>query len=185
MKKALTIFAAAVAFCIGAKAQDIIVPEGYEMVDSLVYTPVSSIDRSLDGKSILQVLPEGINVSQSQDLRKALEDHVEANRTKQYSGYRIRIYFDNKQDSRYESESEMNRFKAKYHGMQAYRSYTNPFFKVTVGDFRTKFEAQEMLKVIQLDFPAAFVVREKFKYPAMDASSYQVDTVRFIRQIAE
>ncbi len=185
MKKALTVFAAAATLCIGAKAQDITVPEGYELVDSLVYTPVSSIDGTLDGKDILQVLPEDVSVSQSQEMSKSLTDHVEANISKQYSGYRIRIYFDNKQNSRYESESEMNRFKAKYHGMQAYRSYTNPFFKVTVGDFRTKFEAQETLKEIQKDFPAAFVVREKFKYPAMDTHSYQVDTVRFIRQIAE
>lgn len=185
MKKALFVFSAILAACLCANAQDIVIPEGYELVDSLVYTPVSSIDSSLVGKSIFQVLPDGVSISQSQDLRKTLSDHIESNEAKQYSGYRIRIYFDNKQNSRYESESEMNRFKAKYHGMYAYRSYTNPFFKVTVGDFRTKFEAQECLKEIQKDFPTAFVVKEKFRYPAMDATSYQVDTIRYIRPIAE
>lgn len=183
MKRIIMILSAIMAAGFGVAAQDIVIPEGYEYVDSVIYIPVSAVDRSLEGRDIYSVLPPQVTVSQTESMRQALENHIGKNSEKQYSGYRIRIYFDNKQVSRSESESEMARFKAKYPGIQAYRSYSNPFFKVTVGDFRTKAEAQELLKEIQRDFPAAFVVREKFRYPVLEAGSYQTDTVRYLRPI--
>ena len=33
-------------------AQEIVVPEGYELVDSIVYRPASAVDTSLVGKDI-------------------------------------------------------------------------------------------------------------------------------------
>ena len=185
MRKLFTAISAILAIGLSAHAQDIIVPDGYELVDSVVYIPVSSVDAEIDGKSIYAILPSDVTVRQSRDLKTKVESHVDENAEKTFSGYRIRIYFDNKQDSRAESEAEMNRFKAKYHGIQAYRSYSNPFFKVTVGDFRTKAEAQEQLKEIQKDFPTAFVVKEKFRYPVLDAGSYKTDTLKILKQKAE
>jgi hypothetical protein len=72
-----------------------------------------------------------------------------------------------------------------YHGIRAYRTYANPYFKVTVGDFRTKSEAMELLSRIKSIFPAAFVVKENISYPVVDKSNaYVVDTVKVLRPIS-
>jgi len=38
---------------------------------------------------------------------------------------------------------------------------------VTVGNFRTRLEAEALLQRIKGDFPDAFIVRERFKYPTI------------------
>ena len=59
----------------------------------------------------------------------------------------------------------MGRFKGMYPGIAAYRTYSNPFFKVTVGDFRTKSEAMRLLQQVKGSFPSAFIVKETINYP--------------------
>ena len=56
MKKllAVLIVLAAGAFCL--RAQDIVVPQGYQVVDSLVIRPSAQMDTSLMGKDIFRVL---------------------------------------------------------------------------------------------------------------------------------
>jgi len=159
------------------------VPEGYQLVDSLIYIPVSAVDTTISGSDIFSELPGNVRVNQSYQLRETMHSQVLKNESRQFNGWRIRIYFDNKQDSRVESEAMVNRFKAKYPGYAAYRSYANPFFKVTVGDFRTKADAVAALNRISRDFPTAFVVREKFKYPALEENSFIADTIQYLKPI--
>lgn len=151
----------------------------YETVDSLVYIPAAGVDESLVGRNIFN----DVTVHQSQAISKAMAGKIERNKSKKMSGYRIRIFFDNKQDSRGASEAAINRFKAAYPGHGAYRSFASPYFKVTVGDFRTKSEAMQMLQTVRADFPSALVVKENINYPIVDRKhSYKVDTVSVTRQ---
>ncbi len=127
----------------------------------------SSVDSTLVGRSIFNLLPSRekgskatVTVHQSQEIREAFNRQVAANASKRVVVYRIRIYNDNKQNARAASESAMSRFKAMYPGISAYRSYVNPFFKVTVGDFRSRPEADRLLQQLRGSFPTAFVVKE-------------------------
>lgn len=153
--------------------------QNYETVDSLVYTPVAGMDESLVGKDIFNE----VNVHQSQAISKAMAAKIEKNKSKKMTGYRVRIFFDNKQDSRGASEAAVNRFLSSYPGYGAYRSFASPFFKVTVGDFRTKSEAMHMLQTLRADFPSSIVVKENINYPIVDKNnSYIVDTVKVTRR---
>ena len=175
MKKLLVILAV----CLGMSAAQNLGAQNFETVDSLVYTPTSGMDETLVGKNIFNE----VNVHQSQAISKAMASKIEKNKTKKMTGYRVRIFFDNKQDSRGTSEAAMNRFKAAYPGYGAYRSFASPYFKVTVGDFRTKSEAMQMLQSVRADFPTALVVKENINYPIVDKkNAYKVDTVSVIRQ---
>ena len=101
------------------------------------------------------------------------------------NGFRVRIFFDNKQNSRGASEAAMNRFKGAFPGIPAYRSFTSPHFKVTVGDFRTKSEALRLLQAVKGMFPSAFIVKERINYPAADRGhAYVADTVQVYRPAA-
>lgn len=154
-------------------------PEGYEYVDSLVYVKVADIDSTCVGLDIL-----GMNITQSDALTNSMRHHIKTNPGRSISGYRVRIFFDNKQTARTESQRTLARFESMYPGIRAYRTYTNPYFKVTVGDCRTKSEAMAILARIKKTFPNAFIVKENIRYPIVDKShSYEVDTVRVLRPI--
>ena len=171
--------------------QEIIVPEGYELVDSIVYRPASAVDTLLVGKNILDIMPKKdsgavatVNVLQATTLDEAIQEHVTSNATRTLSGYRVRIFFDNKQTARVASEETLKRFESMYHDVVAYRTYANPYFKVTVGDFRTKSEAMALLERIRYEFPSAFVVKENISFPVVDTeNAFVVDTVKVLRPI--
>lgn len=173
-------------------AQEIEVPKGYELVDSLVYRHVSGVDTLLVGKDVFHIMPlkakggkADVEIYQSQEVASALRKQVEENVKRTMNGYRVRIFFDNKQTARTESEETLKRFETMYHDVKAYRTYANPYFKVTVGDFRTKSEAMELLSRIKREFPSAFVVKESIEFPVVDKNNaYIVDTVKVLRPIA-
>ena len=176
---------------IPASAQEIVVPDGYELVDSLVYRPVSSVDTTLAGRNVFSIMPSkdlgdkaAVEVYQSQEIMDLMNAHVESNREREISGYRVRIFFDNRQSARADSEEVLKRFESLYHDIVAYRTYANPYFKVTVGDFRTKSEAMSHLVRIRHDFPSAFVVKENINFPVVDRlNAYVVDTIKVLRPI--
>ena len=163
-------------------------PVGYVWADSIVYRPASAVDTTLVGKDIFQVMPEvaegksGVNIYQTDQVKDGVRRHVASNSGRELTGYRVRIFFDNKQTARVESEETLKRFESMYHDVVAYRSYANPYFKVTVGDFRTKSEAYRLLERIRHEFPSAFVVKESISFPVVDkTNSYVVDTVKVMR----
>lgn len=156
------------------------------MRDSLVYRQASAVDESLVGKSIFNLLSSEdggvIRIHQSQAIVGGMNGHIASNPQRALSGYRLRIFFDNQKTARSESETLMNSFLATHPGIPAYRSYQNPFFKVTVGDFRTKSEAAELLSRLKYEYPAAFIVKENINYPVADKlHAFSVDTVKVYR----
>ncbi len=175
----------------GVNRQGTEIPEGYELADSLIYRPTAAVDTSLAGRSVWSVLPSvakgdaaDVKVSQSGAMEAAFNFQMETNPARSISGYRVRIYFDNSQGSRQESEEILERFSGQYHGVPVYRTYTNPYFKVTVGDFRTRSEAMSLLVKLRNEFPRALLVREKINWPAADANfTYTVDTVKVLRPV--
>lgn len=183
MKRLFIAFALALAVCTGLGAQNIIIPEGYELVDSIVYRPAATADSTLVGKSVFDY--SGADIQQDAAVASAMGKHLAANREKTLTGYRVRIFFDNKQNARGASEEVVKRFRASHPGVPSYRSYMNPFFKVTVGDFRTKSEAMQLFQVLVQEFPAAFVVKENINYPAIEKQdNYVTDTLHILRRIS-
>lgn len=153
-------------------------PEGYEYVDSVVYRPAAAVDSSLVGQDIFR----SVSVSQSEMVERSVKKHIESNAKRTINGYRVRIFFDNRQTARSESEQTIKKFVNMFHDVSAYRTYTNPYFKVTVGDCRTKSEAMALLARIKGAFPSAFVVKENINYPIVDKdNAYVVDTVKVLR----
>lgn len=162
---------------------------GVDYVDSLVYRIVPAVDSLLLGADVFQAMPEkangkaGVVIRQSQMVEESMRTHVIDNRTRPITGYRIRIFFDNSQNARKNSASTLDAFLSSFRGIPAYRSYANPYFKVTVGDYRTKAEAMANLANIKKSFPSAFIVKEKINYPQIGSRlmTTVVDTVKVYR----
>lgn len=75
-------------------------------------------------------------------------------------GYRVKIHFSADKSKMKEAQS---RFSGKYSDVATYEDYQQPNWVVMVGDFKTKLEAQELLKTIKGDFPYAFIVKSRVR----------------------
>lgn len=81
-----------------------------------------------------------------------------------FSGFRIQIQFGSDRNG---ANTVKTDFSTKYPGYSTYLTYQQPYFKVCVGDFRTKLEATGVLSKIKKDYPGAFVVRDKINPPPL------------------
>ncbi|MCD4711563.1 MAG: SPOR domain-containing protein [Bacteroidales bacterium] len=73
-------------------------------------------------------------------------------------GYRIRIYSGSGIGAKKEQQQVRARFLSLYPGLDAYNRYDEPFFKVYVGDCRTRSEALKLNDRIRRNFPNPFIV---------------------------
>lgn len=91
-------------------------------------------------------------------LEKKAEYHKLTNG--EIDGYRIKIHFGVDRDV---AKNVRSKFSSKFSDISTYEEYQQPNFVVLVGDYRTKLEAFEALKKIQLEFTNAFIVKGKIK----------------------
>lgn len=75
-------------------------------------------------------------------------------------GYRVKIHFSADKSKAREAQTK---FDSKYTGIASYEDYQQPNFVIMVGDFKTRLEAQELLKTIKSDFPYAFIVKSRVR----------------------
>lgn len=108
-----------------------------------------------------------LKVIQTDRFAGAFANYVLTNADRHITGYRVRIYFDNVRQSRAISETIASEFAAEYPDIPVYRSYSSPFFKVTVGDFRTKDEALQFANRLGNRYPSVFPVCETINYPSL------------------
>lgn len=132
------------------------------------------VDSTLIGRDIFSLLPEDMVVMQGGEVRQALNNQILKNEGRVYSGFRIRIFIDSKRGAREASLAMLEKFNKQYPMVLAYRSYSAPNFKVSVGNFRNRVEAEAFLREIIADFPGAFIVRDRFKFPSLGAPEIPV-----------
>ena len=119
------------------------------------------LDSTLAGVDILSL----VDVNQSDAITEAFDQYTENNKSRQIAGYRVRIFFDNSRSARTRSEEVARKFAGSHPGVKVYRSHVNPYFKVTVGNFRTRDEAQKFAGSISGTYPSVFLVKEHIQYP--------------------
>lgn len=81
------------------------------------------------------------------------------NGPKKVKGYRIMVYTGSTPSARGEAGAARGR-ALKLFSFPAYMFYETPYFKVTIGNFRTIEEAQRQLERVRKHFPKAFIVHE-------------------------
>jgi hypothetical protein len=83
-------------------------------------------------------------------------------------GYRVQIYMGSNRQSAYGAQT---RFLGDYPEFRTYISYTEPNFKVQVGDFRTRLEAQKLMNELREAYPSMFIIPGKINPPKADTSN--------------
>jgi hypothetical protein len=80
-------------------------------------------------------------------------------------GYRICIYLDSGQEANKKADQERAKFISRFEDAKSYKKFEYPYFKVYVGDFRTKSEAWMFLKLMENDYPDAFIREDIVAFP--------------------
>jgi len=82
-------------------------------------------------------------------------------------GFRIQIFFDSGNKSRTYAYEVRDRFLEKHPGQPVYVSFNEPYYRVRVGDFRTRLEAEGFLRKIRPDYPNCFTITEEINPPRL------------------
>ena len=84
-------------------------------------------------------------------------------------GFRIQIYASSNRNAREESNKARAEFVNKFPDIFSCIIFQDPgYFKVRVGDFRTKTEATRLFLIISKEFPDAYIVPDKINFPDLN-----------------
>jgi hypothetical protein len=108
-----------------------------------------------------------VHIHQSSAIKEFFNGYLMRNGYKKMQGFRVRVFFDNSQTARQRSLDVENHFKALYPDVPTYRIFQSLYFKVAVGDFRTKSDAMRFLRTIDSKYSGAFIIKETINYPAL------------------
>lgn len=101
-----------------------------------------------------------IEVNQDPEINKLLTLKKEINTNENSNGkYRIQIYSGN----RVGAEKAKLGFENKFAEFKSSLVYETPNYKIWVGNFKTRLEADRALVDVQKEFPSAFIFKPKVK----------------------
>jgi hypothetical protein len=110
-----------------------------------------------------------VQIIQDEKVDLLVSKHVQINQNRNgIDGYRIQIFFDSGNNSKTKAQSIFEGFKAKYPDERAYLSFKSPNYKVRVGDFRTRLDAQRFLNDIIDEYPNAWIIADMINLPKVD-----------------
>ena len=79
-------------------------------------------------------------------------------------GFRIQIAAYSGVNSKSQAEAARNSFNSLFPYTKSYLIYNEPYFKVRVGNYRSRLQAHKDLETIKLTYPSAYIVPDKVSY---------------------
>jgi hypothetical protein len=110
-----------------------------------------------------------IQIIQDDKVDLLVSKHIQINQNRKgIDGYRIQIFFDSGNNSKTKAQSIYEGFKAKYPDVRVYLSFKSPNYKVRVGDYRTRLDAQRFLNDIIIEYPNAWIIADLINLPKVE-----------------
>lgn len=129
--------------------------------------PVLSINMAYSQDTLKA--PSTVQVIQDDRVDLLVTKHILINQKQEgIQGYRIQIFFDSGTNSKIRAQAIYDAFRERYPGTGAYLTFKAPNYKVRVGDFRTKIDAQRFLNEIIIEYPNAWIITEKINLPKVE-----------------
>lgn len=102
-------------------------------------------------------------------IRMLVNEHIALNEKHNgISGFRIQIYFDSGNQSKIRASRVRAEFSGRFPSVNSYLFYDEPYYKVRIGDFRSRIDANRFLKVISGEYPSAFIVVDRIGFPPIE-----------------
>lgn len=123
---------------------------------------IDALQRTQPGKGT-------VVINQSMHISQLLNDRLWQNtKNPGMQGFRVRIFLETGQNARSRSNQVMYAFMEKYPGVKVYQDYSNPYWKISVGDFRNKESAQKFYQKLLGEYPKAFLVPDWINFPSYE-----------------
>jgi len=110
-----------------------------------------------------------IEINTDTNVQRALDAYVQLMLEQPgMEGFRIQIFNDSGNNSKQAAMNAKKNFETIFPEIAAYISFEEPNYKVRVGNFRTKFDAEGCRKKIASTYPNAFVVPDFVEFPKIE-----------------
>jgi hypothetical protein len=119
---------------------------------------VSAQDHEVTGSNTEIVLDPRVDI--------LVNKHIQINQAlNTMDGFRIQVFSDSGINSKNKAQSAQNEFQARFPSAGVYLSFKSPNYRVRIGDFRTKLDAQRFLIELTADYPNAFIIADQINLP--------------------
>ena len=79
-------------------------------------------------------------------------------------GFRIQIAAASGVNSKNTVQRAYEEFRSRFPEIPAYVTYAEPYFRLRVGNFRTRLEATATLEKIKGNYPGAYIIKDEIKF---------------------
>jgi hypothetical protein len=115
--------------------------------------------RAQDSAAVIQ--NKNVTLKQDSAITELLDKYKEYNRKKEFTeGYRIQIMYTDIRDEVYKSKGKTYK---DFPELPSYVEYEEPYYKLRLGDFKTRLEATYYLQQVITIYPGAFIVKDKIR----------------------
>lgn len=84
-------------------------------------------------------------------------------------GYRIQIFMESGNEAVGRAQEAIATFSEMFPNIETYLSFGQPYYRVRVGNFRTRLEAENQMRNISLHFNKAFIIKEDIEPPKLNS----------------
>ena len=107
-----------------------------------------------------------VNLNQDERIEQLIQRQKEIHSADStIDGFRIQIFMESGNDAVELANTAMEEFKEKYPEMPIYLVFGQPYYRLRVGDFRTRLEAEKAFQTISQDYKKAFVTSDRIQLP--------------------
>src|SRR5665647_3705197 len=117
---------------------------------------------SRSGVALSQNVDDYSFVNKDPRLDRLVEKHRQYNQANPgVDGFRVQIFFDSGNNSKKAAQTAREKFMEAYPDVTAYLTFKTPYYRVRIGNFRTKLEADGFLFQLATVYPNAFTVPDR------------------------
>jgi hypothetical protein len=106
-----------------------------------------------------------VTVIEDPKIISLVEKHTYLNEKQKIVGWRVQIFFESGNNSKSRAYNKKGLFMAMYPNTGVYLMFQSPYYKVRVGDFRSRMDAEGFKQKLLGEFPDAFVVKDEINFP--------------------
>ena len=132
------------------------------VLSSALYAQEKRVELAQTGLFPLGYDNAKVYINEDTKLQMIINNHKEQNKNKQeIRGWRIRVYMGSGRNARDEANAVKLKIRSVYTEVEPHLVHHSPYFKVLVGDFRTRIEAESFRKKLIRDYPNCYVVESE------------------------
>lgn len=145
-----------------AQGDTVTIVEHITAIEGNTVSQPSSLNKLIAPAQAEVETPQDQTTSQTKDTEKAQEKEREPEKPRVHTptvtkmaGYRVQVYSDgNQRTAKAQAQQKAAMVSSRFPHMRTYASYSAPFWRLRVGDFRTRREADNAAASLRSAFPS-------------------------------